>query len=263
MTPPADDESPVDDGTPADEADDPPSDDPPDSDASPDDSPADTTPTGESAGDDAPVSDSREDVRSSDAPTADALSGDSPAETTPATSEQGRPAAPADEQPSQSLDIEEYTTDHRSLSASVQLIWALRALVGVAIISAVAAFLLQRFDVPFSYVGIGALGLAIVALVWVHLRHRIWTYRVREDALFLERGVVTRVNTVVPYVRIQHVDTQRGPLERAFGLSTLVVYTAGSRGADVSIPGLTTHEATDLQQRVKDLAIETEGGDAL
>jgi membrane protein YdbS with pleckstrin-like domain len=161
------------------------------------------------------------------------------------------------------IDVDEYTTGPRSLSASVQVIWALRALVVVGILGGIAVAVASRFEVSLTYVGSGVVALAVVALVWVHLRHRIWTYRVREDALYLERGVLTRVNTVVPYVRIQHVDTQRGPLERLLGLSTLVVYTAGSRGADVSVPGLTTTEAADLQGRVKDLAIETEGGDAL
>ncbi|MFW5965076.1 MAG: PH domain-containing protein [Natronomonas sp.] len=95
------------------------------------------------------------------------------------------------------------------------------------------------------------------------LRYRSWTYEVREDSLYLERGVVTRVKTVVPYVRIQHVDASRGPIERTFGLATTVVYTAGSRGADVSIPGLTPERAEDLQTRLKQLAIAAEGEDAV
>ncbi|WP_340099818.1 PH domain-containing protein [Salinibaculum salinum] len=160
-------------------------------------------------------------------------------------------------------DISRFTTERRTLTSSVQLIWAFRVLVGVAILSAIASFAAARFDVDRSFVVGGAIVLGILALVWVHLRYRIWSYRVREDALYLERGVVTTVKTVAPHVRIQHVDTQRGPLERALGLSTLVVYTAGSRGADVAIPGLQTDVAADLQQRVKELAIESEGGDAL
>lgn len=161
------------------------------------------------------------------------------------------------------VDISRYTTEQRTLTSSVQLIWAVRALVGVAILALIAGFLANRFGVDPTIVVGGAILLAILALVWVHLRYRIWSYRVREDALYLERGVVTTVKTVAPHVRIQHVDTQRGPLERAFGLSTLVVYTAGSRGADVAIPGLRTEVAADLQRRVKELAIESEGGDAL
>lgn len=161
------------------------------------------------------------------------------------------------------VDVSEFTTDRRTITASVQIIWAIRALVGVAILAVIASVAASRFGVDRTYVAAGAIVLALLMLVWVHLRYRIWSYRVREDALYLERGVVTNVKTVAPYVRIQHVDTQRGPLERTLGLSTLVVYTAGSRGADVSIPGLQTDVATDLQQRVKELAIESEGGDAL
>jgi membrane protein YdbS with pleckstrin-like domain len=103
----------------------------------------------------------------------------------------------------------------------------------------------------------------VVSAVFAVLRYRSWSYEVREDSLYLERGVVTNVRTVVPYVRIQHVDASRGPIERAFGLATTVVYTAGSRGADVSIPGLSPERADDLQARLKQLAIAAEGEDAV
>ncbi|WP_435067265.1 PH domain-containing protein [Haloplanus sp. C73] len=94
-------------------------------------------------------------------------------------------------------------------------------------------------------------------------RYRVWRYEVRDDALYLERGVFTRVRTVVPFVRIQHVDSSRGPLERLVGLASTVVYTAGSRGADVAIPGLTPEGADDLRERLKRLAIRAEGEDAV
>jgi len=251
MTPPADDGSPTDDpaaddGSVAGEdaaADDtsttddiPPVDDP----TAPESPPADETRTGDEArtGDETPTGD---ETYTDDSPTQEAASDWS----------------------GPSLDVDEYTTGPRSLSPSVQVQWAVSVLISMAIFGVVAGLAARFFDFPLAYVGAGVLVLALLSLVWVHFRHRVWTYRVREDGLYLERGVVTRVDTVVPYVRIQHVDTQRGPLERALGLSTLVVYTAGSRGADVSIPGLTTDEAADLQQRVKDLSIEAEGGDAL
>jgi membrane protein YdbS with pleckstrin-like domain len=41
------------------------------------------------------------------------------------------------------------------------------------------------------------------------------------------------------------------------------VYTAGSRGADVSIPGLRPERAEALRQQLRDLAIESEGEDAV
>jgi membrane protein YdbS with pleckstrin-like domain len=154
--------------------------------------------------------------------------------------------------------------ERRTLSPRVRVIWGIRAVVGVAILTAMATVLVAATRIAPRWVplAVGAV-LLVVALSWVRLRYRRWAFEVRPDALYLERGVVTHVRTVAPYVRIQHVDTQRGPLERWLGLSTLVVYTAGSRGADVAIAGRDRAEASDLESRVKQLAIEAEGGDAV
>lgn len=159
--------------------------------------------------------------------------------------------------------ITEYTTDRRSLASTVQIQWAIRVAVLTTVLGLILSAILSTVPVPmqFGLVGIGVL--LALGLVWVVMSYRIWVYQIREDSLYLERGVVTHVRTIVPYVRIQHVDTSRSALERALGLSTLVVYTAGSRGADVSVPGLTPDEARDLQQRLKELAIEADGDDAL
>lgn len=159
--------------------------------------------------------------------------------------------------------IEEYTTERRSLDAAVQIQWGIRTAIGALILGFIASALLGVFNFApeFGTVVVGVF--LVLGVIWVGLRYRVWVYQIREDSVYLERGVITHVRTIVPYVRIQHVDTSRSPLERALGLSTLVVYTAGSRGADVAIPGLQPDEARDLQQRLKELAIEAEGDDAL
>jgi membrane protein YdbS with pleckstrin-like domain len=160
-------------------------------------------------------------------------------------------------------EITAYTTERRMLDPAVRFQWVVWTSLVSVVLGLVAGAILGGlgFDPVF---GTAVVGLFVaLGIVWVLFRYRAWIYQVREDSLYLERGVVTHVRTIVPYVRIQHVDTSRGPLERALGLSTLVVYTAGSRGADVSVPGLKPGEARDLQQRLKELAIEAEGDDAL
>ena len=159
--------------------------------------------------------------------------------------------------------LEAYTTERRSLDSTVQIQLALWTTITAIILGMIVSVALAAVDVEpvFGTIAVGLL--LFLGVVWVMLRYRVWVYQIRDDSVYLERGVVTNVRTIVPYVRIQHVDTSRGPLERALGLSTLVVYTAGSRGADVSIPGLKPEEARDLQQRLKELAIEAEGDDAL
>ena len=161
------------------------------------------------------------------------------------------------------IDVGELTGPVRRLDPRVRYVWILGSVVGslflAGIVGLVAFFV---FDRPLVGPGVFVV-LAVLGVLVAVLRYRSWSYEVREDSLYLERGVFTHTRTVVPYVRIQHVDASRGPVERALGLATAVVYTAGSRGADVSIPGLTTDRADDLQERLKRLAIAAEGEDAV
>ena len=106
-----------------------------------------------------------------------------------------------------------------------------------------------------------ALGLFRVAVAW--RRYTVWRFDVRGDSLYIERGVFTRIKTVAPYVRVQHVDSRQSPVERVVDLATVVVYTAGSRSSDVAIPGLTPERAEDLREELRRLAIESEGEDAV
>ena len=151
----------------------------------------------------------------------------------------------------------------RRLDGRVRLLWAPRVVIASIVVGVAAWFGANRVGLdPILGVGLAAV-LLVLGTAWILLQYRAWAFRVRTDSLFMQRGVVRHVETVVPYVRIQHVDTSRGPIERALGLSTVVVYTAGSRGADVSIPGLTPEEASDLQQTIKELAIAAEEGEGL
>ncbi|AKH97577.1 PH domain-containing protein [Halanaeroarchaeum sulfurireducens] len=150
------------------------------------------------------------------------------------------------------------------LDPRVGVVWGLAAVVAALIVGAVATGIaLFLIDWPlWTGAAVGAVVL-VVGLGYAALRYRIWRYEVQADALYLERGVLTRVRTVVPYVRIQHVDTQRDPLERIVGIGSVVIYTAGSRGADVSIPGLDPERATALQQRLRSLIGESDAEDAV
>lgn len=159
--------------------------------------------------------------------------------------------------------IEELTGGEQRLHPAVQVVWILRSGMGalaVGITVGIAGVLLGPVLWPGPVALTVAFGLAVGHAL---IRYRRWRYEVRADVLYLDRGVITHVTTVVPHVRIQHVDTARGPLERILGLSSVVVYTAGSRGADVTVPGLPPQQATDLQERLKGLAIAAEGEDAV
>lgn len=150
------------------------------------------------------------------------------------------------------------------LNPRVQLLWIGRAVVFAGVLAGIAVAV-DRFAVSIDRPMIVAVGLVAAVLGGAHAvaRFRRWRFEIQDDALFLVRGVVTQVDTSVPYVRLQHTDTQRGPIERLVGLSSVVVYTAGTRGADIRIPGLRPDRATELREQLRDLAAESEATDAV
>ena len=154
------------------------------------------------------------------------------------------------------------------LHSRIRLVWSagalLTAVIFTVVVSVIVVYPLDRpLETGLSMGISGGTIIFIVGTVYAVLRYRAWRFELQDDALYLERGVITEIRTVLPYVRVQHVDTQRNPLERVLGLSRVVVYTAGSRGADVSIPGLTADRATTLREDLRTRASEHEGGDGV
>jgi uncharacterized protein len=85
------------------------------------------------------------------------------------------------------------------------------------------------------------------------LRWRRWRYEIRPDEIDLQRGILWIERTLVPLARIQHVDTRQGPLQRRFGLSTVVFYTAAGPN---QIPELSTLVAAEVRNRIAELTGE-------
>lgn len=91
------------------------------------------------------------------------------------------------------------------------------------------------------------------ALVLPELRWRRWRYEIREGEVDLQHGVLWVVRTLVPFARIQHVDTRSGPLQRRFGLATVVFYTAAGPNR---IPELSAPVAAEVRERIAALTRE-------
>ncbi len=108
---------------------------------------------------------------------------------------------------------------------------------------------------------LGALLLASIAglLLGARLRFQRW---VLDDAgLWLRQGRLWWRETRVPVSRVQHVDLKHGPLERRFGLATLVVHTAAVHLSGITVRGLDDADAQHLRDALaKQL---DDAGDAL
>ncbi|HSO56937.1 MAG TPA: PH domain-containing protein [Paenisporosarcina sp.] len=83
------------------------------------------------------------------------------------------------------------------------------------------------------------------------LRWLRWRYEVREQEIELQHGLFIVTRTLVPMVRIQHVDTQQGPILRKYDLASITISTAATNH---TIPALITSEADELRSRISTLA---------
>jgi uncharacterized protein len=143
-------------------------------------------------------------------------------------------------------------TDWQPLPPSARTLFILGGLAWAIPLALVPGVLATVFDVPspWRYALCGAvLGASFGA--WLgrkHWRHTHW--RLDDDGFTLRRGRMWRSETRVPQSRVQHLDLKRGPLERRYGLSTLVIHTAGSRHSAVTVTGLGEADAGRLRDRL-------------
>ncbi len=78
-------------------------------------------------------------------------------------------------------------------------------------------------------------------------------YAVDGGLLRVVRGWLFHTDTIVPFVRVQHIDVKRGPLDKMFGTATLVVHTAGTHNSIVSLPGLSPDTAAAIRDDIRGL----------
>jgi membrane protein YdbS with pleckstrin-like domain len=117
--------------------------------------------------------------------------------------------------------------------------------------------------------GFGARLLTMLAVIVAGAGFGAWLGRARwrrtrwkldTIGLRVRRGVLWHIEVLVPRSRVQHLDVERGPLERHFGLATLVVHTAGSQTQALRQTGLADADAVALRDA---LIPEARDGDAL
>jgi hypothetical protein len=129
------------------------------------------------------------------------------------------------------------------------------ALAGGFLLAAAAAGeagLTRLADLPSGLlIGAALLILIYLALLAPPRRYRAWGYGMDSDELQVRRGVWTRVHTVVPLDHVQHIDVSQGPLERALGICSLVLHTAGTLHSQIVLPGLTRATAEGMRDEIR------------
>lgn len=167
----------------------------------------------------------------------------------------------------QANEVVTATPQFQRLDPRVVSLWRLSNFFGWSVLIISLAIpnlvLMLRFDIPVAAILAGWIAIVALAVWFTWFRpprlYRAWSYRIDDRVLETRSGLLIQVSRLLPLNRLQHVDLHRGPLERMFGLASLILHTAGTQSASITIPGLDRETAT----RLRDHLIETGGDDAV
>ncbi|MCZ2260413.1 PH domain-containing protein [Sporosarcina sp. G11-34] len=118
-----------------------------------------------------------------------------------------------------------------------------------------AGVLAYIFEGPWWIYAIAVAVVLLYAYLFVYLFPKVrwmrWRYEVRESEIELQHGLFIVKRTLIPMVRVQHVDTSQGPILRKYDLAGITISTAATNH---TIPALITEEADELRSRISALA---------
>ena len=144
------------------------------------------------------------------------------------------------------------------LPLSAKTIWRVYALIQIVIIALIYGILLYITNdsvVPNFVkiiVGIIAIIYAIVIISVVpNVRWNILSYEVREHEIELQTGLFIVKRTIIPIIRVQHVDVIQGPLIKKKGLANIDITTAATTH---TISLLNEQDADELRIKISELA---------
>ena len=95
------------------------------------------------------------------------------------------------------------------------------------------------------------MGMIIILLVWGVLSWLRFSYRIEDNQLVIEHGVVMRQKIYIAKDRIQVIDISSGVVQRLFGLVEVQVKTAGSSSKEAKISAVTREVARELREKLR------------
>lgn len=145
---------------------------------------------------------------------------------------------------------------HEQLSTRAVAYWrvslSLRVVPVSLVVTALAIVLPWLPDLVRVSVIVGIWIAAVVEVVLLPpIRRRIWWFAIGDEEVDLHHGLITITRTVVPMVRVQHVDLHRSALADWFDLAEIELHTAAG---SLTIPALDRDQAERIRRQVALLA---------
>lgn len=127
----------------------------------------------------------------------------------------------------------------------------------LAVVSS-AYFLLLEWSLIYFWAAIALAVLLAISISYLTLIafHRKGFALRTHDAMY-RSGIVSEMQEIIPYNRLQHVVVKQGWLSRSLGLARVKMYTAAS-GGSISIPGILVDEAEKIKHLLLDKITHTD-----
>ncbi|TYS84968.1 PH domain-containing protein [Rossellomorea aquimaris] len=146
----------------------------------------------------------------------------------------------------------------KRISPKALKVWKIYGVIETLIVATVAAgaiTLTVMFEWPQWIIAAAVAVLILFTYLFVFfiptIKWKRWRYEVREQEIELQRGIFIVKRTLVPMVRVQHVDTVQGPILKKYELATITISTAATVH---EIPALDVEEADELRNSISQLA---------
>ncbi|WP_342574308.1 PH domain-containing protein [Solibacillus sp. FSL K6-1781] len=144
------------------------------------------------------------------------------------------------------------------LPKKAQTVWRLYGIIQtfiIALLTGGIVFLTVRLDWPqwimWIAIALVILSIAFSVIVFPSIRWRIWRYEVREQEIEIQSGLFVVKRTLIPMVRVQHVDTEQGPILKKYMLANISISSAATVH---TIPMLKVEDADELRTKISELA---------
>jgi uncharacterized protein len=156
------------------------------------------------------------------------------------------------------MGCEMLTEPEKRISENALKVWRMSGGISASIgwvLVAVAIVFIYIFNWPvwisILLILFGLMETYFLVFLLPNLKWKRWRYEVHEEEIELQKGIFVRTRTLIPMIRVQHVDTVQGPLLRKYQLASVIVNTAATVH---EIPALEEREAEELRHYISNLA---------
>jgi len=115
---------------------------------------------------------------------------------------------------------------------------------------ALSFFIGGKSDKFETYVGIFIIGLSLINLVGSVLSYFRYFIQLEDDAIIIDKGILKRTKTNIPFERIQSINFKQNIVHQFFGVVSIEIDTAGASKSELTIDALDKEEAEKLRDHI-------------